>query len=205
MGRAHQSHALAKANIDAWTREMDGEGLDAIVITTSGCGTTIKDYGFLFRTDPDYAAKAAQVSGIAKDISEFLETMTLGEAPSPSGLTVAYHSACSLQHGQQIRAAPKALLTRAGFKVRDVADAHLCCGSAGTYNILQPEIAGRLRDRKVANIEATGADIVAAGNIGCITQIGGGTGLPVLHTVQLLDWAYGGPRPERLDGIALNV
>jgi glycolate oxidase iron-sulfur subunit len=201
MGRTHQAHALAKANIDAWTREIEGEGLDAIVVTTSGCGTTVKDYGFLFRTDPEYAGRAARVTGLARDISEYLETLALGEAPTPSRLTVAYHSACSLQHGQQIRTAPKTLLAQAGFKVRDVAEGHLCCGSAGTYNILQPEIAGRLRDRKVANIEATGAEIVAAGNIGCITQIAGGTGLPVLHTVELLDWAYGGPLPERLAGL----
>jgi len=200
MGRATQSHDFARRNVDAWTREIDGEGLDAILVTTSGCGTTVKDYGFLLRTDPAYAAKAARISGLAKDISEYLETLGLGAPAAPSGLTVAYHSACSLQHGQQVRTAPKALLARAGFKVRDVAEGHLCCGSAGTYNMLQPEIAVRLRDRKVANIEATGADLVAAGNIGCITQIASGTGLPVVHTVELLDWAYGGPQPERLSG-----
>jgi glycolate oxidase iron-sulfur subunit len=197
MGRTHDSHAAAKNNIAAWIREIEGEGLDAILVTTSGCGTTVKDYGFMLRTEPDWAEKAKRVSALAKDISEYLETLRLPAAPL-SGLTVAYHAACSLQHGQQVKTAPKALLARAGFAVREPAESHLCCGSAGTYNMLQPEISARLRDRKVANIEATGADLIAAGNIGCLTQIGSATGLPVVHTVELLDWAYGGPRPEAL-------
>jgi glycolate oxidase iron-sulfur subunit len=195
MGTAAQSHALARTYSDVWTREIEGDGLDAILITTSGCGTTIKDYGFIFRTEPAYAGKAARVAALAKDISEYLELLGLGAPAEPPGLTVAYHSACSLQHGQQIRTAPKTLLSRAGFKVREPAESHLCCGSAGTYNLLQPAIAGRLRDRKVANIEATRPEIIAAGNIGCIIQIGEGTTLPVVHTVELLDWAYGGPKP----------
>jgi glycolate oxidase iron-sulfur subunit len=198
MGRADQAHGLARANIDAWTREIEGEGLDAIVITTSGCGTTIKDYGFLFRNDPQYAEKAARVSALAKDVCEYLETLGLGAPLNPSGISVAYHSACSLQHGQQVRTAPKALLARAGFRVCEPAEGHLCCGSAGTYNMLQPELSRRLRDRKVANLAATEADVIATGNIGCITQIQSGTDVPVVHTVELLDWAHGGPRPERL-------
>ena len=198
MGRADESHASARRNVDAWTKLMDGEGLNAIVITTSGCGTTVKDYGFMLRIDPAYAAKAARVSSLARDISEYLETVDLGTPVAAVRPTVAYHSACSLQHGQQVKAMPKALLKRAGFDVREPAEGHLCCGSAGTYNMLQPEIARRLRDRKVENIEATGADIIAAGNIGCLTQIAGGTKLPVIHTVELLDWAYGGPRPAKL-------
>ena len=201
MGRAEESHDAARRNVDAWMREIEGQGLDAIVITTSGCGTTIKDYGFMLRNDPAYAAKAARVSRIARDITEYLETLDLGLAPEGARPTVAYHSACSLQHGQQVKNAPKMLLTRAGFEVREPAEGHLCCGSAGTYNMLQPEIARRLRDRKVANIEATGADIVAAGNIGCLTQIGSGTAKPVVHTVELLDWAYGGPKPAKLAGL----
>jgi glycolate oxidase iron-sulfur subunit len=201
MGRAEESHDAARRNVDAWMREIEGQGLDAIVITTSGCGTAIKDYGFMLRNDPAYAAKAARVSRIARDITEYLETLDLGLAPEGARLTVAYHSACSLQHGQQVKNAPKMLLTRAGFEVREPAEGHLCCGSAGTYNILQPEIARRLRDRKVGNIEATGADIVAAGNIGCLTQIGSGTAKPVVHTVELLDWAYGGPKPAKLAGL----
>ena len=201
MGRTHDSHEQARRNIDAWTREIEGEGLDAILVTTSGCGTTVKDYGFMLRLDPDYAEKAARVSALARDISEYLETLELGAPTQGAGLSVAYHAACSLQHGQQVKTAPKTLLARAGFDVRDVAEGHICCGSAGTYNMLQPEISQRLRDRKLANIEATGAAIVAAGNIGCITQIASGSARPVVHTVELLDWAYGGPKPERLAGI----
>ena len=199
MGREHQASDQARHNIDVWTREIDGDGLDAIVITTSGCGTTIKDYGFIFRNDAQYAEKAKRVSALAKDISEFLEGVDLGEPVVPAARpTIAYHAACSLQHGQQIKTAPKKLLSKAGFDVREPAEGHLCCGSAGTYNMLQPEIAGRLRDRKVKNIEATGADIVAAGNIGCLMQLAGGMRMPAVHTVELLDWAYGGPRPEKL-------
>ncbi len=198
MGRVDEAHEQVKRNVDAWTRVIDEQDLDAIVVTTSGCGTTVKDYGFILRTDPAYAEKAAKVSALAKDISEYLDTLDLGAPENASGLAVAYHAACSLQHGQQVTVAPKALLAKAGFEVREPAEGHLCCGSAGTYNLLQPEIAGRLRDRKVSNLEATEPQVVAAGNIGCITQIGSATRLPVVHTVELLDWAYGGPRPERL-------
>jgi glycolate oxidase iron-sulfur subunit len=202
MGKRDPAHASARANILAWTREIEGEGLDAILVTTSGCGTTVKDYGFMFRLDPELADKAARVSSLARDISEYLEGLDLGAPVAPSGLAVAYHSACSLQHGQQVKTAPKTLLSRAGFRVSEPAEGHLCCGSAGTYNMLQPDISARLRDRKVANIKATGAAIVAAGNLGCITQIGSATDLPVVHTVELLDWAYGGPKPERLSANA---
>jgi glycolate oxidase iron-sulfur subunit len=199
MGREHEGHAFAKANIDAWTAEIEGEGLDAIVITASGCGTTIKDYGHMLREDAAYAAKAARVSALAKDITEVLADLDLPEG-EPKDLTVAYHSACSMQHGQRITDAPKVLLRRMGFKVKDVPEAHICCGSAGVYNILQPDIAGQLRRRKVANIERTKPDLIATGNIGCMTQIGRGTALPIVHTVQLIDWATGGPRPDALGG-----
>ena len=201
MGRTEESHAAARRNVDAWMREIDGEGLDAILVTTSGCGTTVKDYGFLLRTDAAYKEKAARVSALAKDISEYLATFDLGAPQGVVPLTVAYHAACSLQHGQQVKTAPKTLLSKAGFTVREPAESHLCCGSAGTYNMLQPEIAGRLRDRKARNLEATGAALVAAGNIGCLTQIASGSALPVVHTVELLDWAYGGPKPEKLAGL----
>jgi glycolate oxidase iron-sulfur subunit len=198
MGRDREAHAMARHNVDVWTREIETRGLDAIVITASGCGTTVKDYGFIFRDDPVYAANAARISALTKDIAEFLEPLELPTPVSRPPLAVAYHAACSLQHGQQIRTAPKALLARAGFEVRDIAEAHICCGSAGTYNILQPQLARRLRDRKVAALEAVRPDVVATGNIGCMAQIAAGTDIPVLHTVELLDWAWGGPRPAVL-------
>lgn len=197
MGREEQAQALARANIDAWIREMDGEGLDAILVTVSGCGTSIKDYGHAFRLDPAYAEKAARVSAIARDITEFLATLDMPEGPR-MGVKVAYHSACSLQHGQKVKAAPVALLRRAGFEVSEPFESHLCCGSAGTYNMLQSDIAARLRDRKVGHLEALVPDVIAAGNIGCLTQIGSGTAVPTVHTVELLDWATGGPAPDVL-------
>jgi glycolate oxidase iron-sulfur subunit len=197
MGREEEALASARANIDAWMTEVP-DGLDAILITTSGCGTTVKDYGFMLRNDAAYAKKAATVSALAQDISEFLGKLTLMRSESPNGLTVAYHSACSLQHGQKITHEPKELLSKCGFVVKDVNEGHLCCGSAGTYNILQPQLATGLRDRKVANIELLKPDVIAAGNIGCITQIATGTGIPVVHTVELIDWATGGPAPEAL-------
>ena len=198
MGREHEALAFAKNDIDVWTREMAGEGLDAILITASGCGTTIKDYGYMLRLDPAYAQKAAIVSALAKDVTEYLATLDLPEPAVRPGTVVAYHSACSLQHGQRVVRQPKELLARAGFVVKEPREAHLCCGSAGTYNMLQPEISAQLRDRKVKNIEATGAAVVAAGNIGCIAQIASAADMPVVHTVKLLDWAYGGPRPQGL-------
>ncbi len=196
MGRTEESHASAGANIRAWHREMEGEGLDAVVINTSGCGTTVKDYGHMLRTE-SLAGQAAAVSAITMDVSELLATLDLPEGDA-KGLRVAYHAACSLQHGQQVRAEPKTLLARAGFEVVEPVDAHLCCGSAGTYNLMQPELAGRLKQRKIRTLEAKQPDVVAAGNIGCMMQIGGGTGIPVVHTVELLDWATGGPTPPAL-------
>jgi len=200
MGRETQALAQARNNIDAWTRA--GPGLDAILITVSGCGTTIKDYGFMFRDDPAYAAKAAQISALAKDVTEYLATLDLQSDTLPAGLTVAYHSACSLQHGQKIAREPKELLSKLGFVVKDVPEGHLCCGSAGTYNILQPALAEKLRDRKVANILRVEPDVIAAGNIGCMTQIATGTAIPVVHTVELIDWATGGPVPDVLRELA---
>ena len=176
---------------------MLGDGLDAIVINTSGCGTTVKDYGHMFRNDP-LADKARAVSGIAMDISEVL--MKLDMPQGRQDLTVAYHAACSLQHGQQIKTYPKDLLKRAGFKVVEPADSHLCCGSAGTYNLMQPEISKKLKARKVQTLEAKSPDVIAAGNIGCMMQIGSGTEVPIVHTVELLDWATGGPRPPAMNG-----
>jgi glycolate oxidase iron-sulfur subunit len=192
----------ARNNIDAWTREIEGAGLDAILVTASGCGTMVKDYGFLLRTDPVYAEKAARVSALAKDVSEYLAGLDLPAAP-PSGLAVAYHCPCSLQHGQGITRQPKALLARAGFVVKDVPEGHLCCGSAGTYNMLQPEIAGALAARKAANIERVAPDVVATSNLGCMVQIGQATTLPIVHLVELIDWATGGPRPDALQNISV--
>ena len=199
-GREDAALAAVRANVDAWIAELDGEGIDAILVTASGCGTTVKDYGFMLRNDPAYADKAARVSRLASDISEYLARLELPHAPRPAGLVVAYHAACSLQHGQKIVRQPKELLSKFGFVVKDVPEGHLCCGSAGTYNILEPELARRLRDRKVGNIEKLKPDVIAAGNIGCITQIAAGTAIPVVHTVELIDWATGGPVPEVLAG-----
>ncbi len=199
MGRHDPAMASARANIDAWTREIDadgdGGGLDAILVNTSGCGTTVKDYGFMFRTEPD-RERAERVSALAMDISEYLAKLDYQPTRPSPGLRVAYHSACSLQHGQRVTTEPKALLKRAGFTVVDPPEGHICCGSAGTYNLVQPAIAGQLRARKLANIAKTKPDLIAAGNIGCITQLQGGT--PVIHTVQLLDWMAGGPVPAGL-------
>jgi glycolate oxidase iron-sulfur subunit len=195
MGREEQALAQARANIDAWTAT---GGLDAILITASGCGTTVKDYGFMLRNDPAYAERAERVANLTKDIVEYLAALPLEADGNGAGLVVAYHAACSLQHGQRVIRQPKELLARLGFVVKDVPDGHLCCGSAGTYNILQPDIARRLRERKVGTIERLRPDVIAAGNIGCITQIAAGTELPAVHTVELIDWATGGPCPPAL-------
>jgi glycolate oxidase iron-sulfur subunit len=200
LGREHEALSAARRQIDAWSAEIEGEGLDAILVAASGCGTTIKDYGFVLRSDRAYAEKAARVSRLAMDISEYLAALELSPARGLTGLVVAYHSACSLQHGQKITRVPKELLCKIGFVVKDVAEGHLCCGSAGTYNILQPELARRLRERKVANIQKLAPDVIAAGNIGCMTQIAAGTVIPVVHTVELIDWATGGPAPGPLAG-----
>lgn len=212
MGKTTESHATAAKNITAWAREMDQGGLDAIVINTSGCGTTVKDYGHMFRNEP-LAADAARVAGIARDISEVVMELTKDDwqadpewaavktTPRPAeGMVVAYHAACSLQHGQQIKTHPKTLLKKAGFTIVEPKDSHLCCGSAGTYNLMQPEISGQLKELKVKSLEAKNPDIIAAGNIGCMMQIESGSSVPIVHSVELLDWAWGGPKPPALDG-----
>jgi glycolate oxidase iron-sulfur subunit len=206
MGDDRDALRRARANIDAWTAEADRNGLDAILITTSGCGTVIKDYGYMLREDTTYAATAQRVSSLAKDISEYAAELDLSFPETRSDIVVAYHAACSLQHGQKILRAPKELLFKSGFVVKDVPEGHLCCGSAGTYNILQPDIAERLRARKVSNIASLKPDVIAAGNIGCMVQIAGaaddeGHPLPVLHTIELVDWATGGPKPNIEKGL----
>ena len=199
LGKENLAYQAVRNNVRAWTREIDGDGIDAIVVNASGCGTTVKDYGFMLRTDADLAGAAEKISGLTRDISEFLaETdaaTVLTGASFERELAVTYHSACSLQHGQKVTAQPKALLTAAGFTLREPLESHLCCGSAGTYNMLQPEIANRLRDRKAENITRTAPDVIATGNIGCMMQLQDSVGAPVVHTVELLDWATGGPVP----------
>jgi glycolate oxidase iron-sulfur subunit len=194
LGKSSQAMVSARANLAAWTRELEQGGLDAVVINASGCGTTVKDYGFVFRDDPAWKDKAAKVAALAMDITEVLAKFGYAPTREAPGLTVAYHSACSLQHGQKITTLPKQLLQKAGFTVKEPAEPHLCCGSAGTYNILQPELAGQLKQRKLANLNRTGAQLIAAGNIGCLTQLSDGA-LPTVHTVELLDWMAGGPEP----------
>ncbi len=198
MGQHDAAMARARANIEAWNAEIGVGGLDAIIVNASGCGTTIKDYGFMFRAeDAPLREKAERVSSLALDVTEFLTRFGYTPSRPAPDLTVAYHAACSLQHGQKVTADPKTLLKAAGFRVVEPAEGHICCGSAGTYNLLQPAIANQLRDRKLGNLRATRPDLIAAGNIGCITQLGGDT-LPVVHTIELLDWMAGGPRPEPL-------
>ena len=202
MGKTDLSHATASRTIAAWAREIDGEGLDAIIINASGCGTTVKDYGHMFAEDEAVAPDARRVAALARDVTEFLAEIGLAEPVRRTGQVVAYHSACSMQHGQRIKDPPRALLRAAGFEVREIPEGHICCGSAGTYNMLQPELSEALRDRKVRNIASTEPDAVAAGNLGCITQIATGTEIPIVHTVELLDWAAGGPLPRTLEGNA---
>jgi glycolate oxidase iron-sulfur subunit len=201
LGQEAAALDLARANIDAWERERLASGLDAIAINASGCGTTVKDYGFMLREDQAYAEKAARIAALARDVTEVVDTLGLSANPGVATARhrrVAYHSACSMQHGQAIHTEPKRLLAAAGFEPLEVLEGHLCCGSAGTYNILQPKIAAALRDRKLANIAATEPDLVATGNIGCITQLAAGCPVPIVHTVELLDWATGGPEPKAL-------
>ncbi|MFN3583848.1 glycolate oxidase subunit GlcF [Phenylobacterium sp.] len=190
LGRADEAKALARRNLVAWEAAGD---LDAIVTTAAGCGTMIKGYG-----ETVGGVEAAGAASLARDVMEFIAEVGLPPVVRPPGLAVAYHAACSLQHGQQIKAAPPRLLAEAGFEVRAVPEGHLCCGSAGVYNILQPELAGRLRDRKAANIARTGASVVAAGNVGCMAQIAPVVDAAVVHPVELLDWATGGPRPAAM-------
>ena len=197
MGKTGQSHIAAARNVSAWAREIDAGGLDAIVINASGCGTTVKDYGHILREGP-LAKEAGTVSSLTVDVTQLVSELGLPACPD-KGIRVGYHAACSLQHGQRVTAQPKALLTRAGFTVAEPKDSHLCCGSAGTYSLLQPEISAALKSRKVQSLEILEVDVIAAGNLGCMVQIGSATGIPVVHTAELLDWATGGPQPPALD------
>ncbi len=196
MGEYKTTLQLARRNVIAWTIADAEIGFDAIITNTSGCGTFLKDYEFLFRDTP-HAQAAARISGKTRDITEFLEKFHYQPTQAAPNLTIAYHSACSLQHGQKITDTPRKLLQRAGFTVTEPRDQHLCCGSAGTYNILQPEIANDLRNRKLDTLRALHPDAIAAGNIGCLIQLSN-AGIPTVHTVQLLDWMAGGPQPNSL-------
>lgn len=205
MGKRDAAMQFAAANIRAWVSEMDGEGLDAIVVNASGCGTTVKDYGHMFSGDADLAEAAHRVSNIAMDISEWLQSMGLSDSALLPPYKVAYHDACSLRNAQKVTVQPRDLLRQAGFHVVDVGEAHFCCGSAGTYNMFQPELARQLGARKAANIARVEPQIIAAGNIGCINQIRLYSGIPIVHTVELLDWAHGGPVPPALEGVRLET
>ncbi len=199
LGKTAQSHGFARQNIEAWSREIDGAGLDHIVFNASGCGTTVKDYGFLFRDDPLLRLKAAKISELAVDVSELVSQLGFARVFEPQMLRVAYHSACSLQHGQKIVEEPIVLLSNAGFDVVAVPEGHICCGSAGTFNLLQVELSEQLRKRKLSNIATIKPEVIACGNMGCMLQISKGSSIPVVHTVELLDWASGGPKPAALE------
>ncbi len=211
LGREEHNRALAASLLARIDSERRSGGLDAVIVTASGCGTHLKDYGHLFRNDAELGEAAASTSAITRDITEWLyERGHASGAPAVesaaatftgTGLAVAYHSACSMQHGQKLDRIPQLLLERAGFEVKEIEEGHLCCGSAGTYNILQPRIAAELRDRKLENIRHTSARVVATGNIGCIVQLSASPDLKMVHTAELLDWAQGGPEPAQLRGV----
>jgi glycolate oxidase iron-sulfur subunit len=204
MGKEADAKAFAKRNIAAWHAQREKGPLEAIIINASGCGTAVKDYGHLFAHDPAYAAQAKFVSSLAKDITEFAAEQKIETPVGWSDIRVAYHSACSMQHGQRIIEPPRQLLRNAGFTVLEIPEGHICCGSAGTYNILQSGLANELKARKLSNIDRVKPDCVAAGNIGCITQLSSGS-IPIVHTVELLDWAYGGPCPSALKHLEKRI
>ena len=198
MGERRHSLELMRNNIRVWYAQMQEEGLDAIVLNTSGCGTAVREYDHIFRNDPELAEKARAVTALVKDVSEVVDELGLGKVENKTGLRLAYHDACSLQHGQKVTRQPRQLLHQAGFEVVEIPDGHLCCGSAGAYNLLVPGMAAELLVRKAAHIARLGPQVVAAGNIGCIEQLGRQVEVPVVHTVELLDWATGGPAPAQL-------
>tara|TARA_B100000029_G_scaffold385258_1_gene380905 strand:- start:1529 stop:2833 length:1305 start_codon:yes stop_codon:yes gene_type:complete len=204
LGKNDLAYKTFKKNILIWYDEYLKNGLDAIISNTSGCGTTLKDYGFIFRADQDLKKKAKKISELTKDVSEYLnENVKLNfiENKKNKEYKIAYHSACSMQHGQKIHKIPKNLIEQTGNKVLDIPDGHLCCGSAGTYNLLQSDIAKKLLKNKIYNIDKIKPEFIATGNIGCITQIAKGTKIPILHTVEIIDWYTGGPKPKILSNI----
>jgi glycolate oxidase iron-sulfur subunit len=205
MGQTLEARRQAARTIAAWMRVIDAEPVDAIIMNASGCGTTVKDYGHMLAGDDSMREQAEIVASLARDITEYLVRRDPGPPRQWSSIRVAYHSACSMQHGQRIVDEPKRLLERAGFSVVDIPEGHICCGSAGTYNILQPELSAKLLERKAAHIETVAPDVVATGNIGCITQLQRALGVPVVHTIELLDWAYGGPVPRGMERMGSRV
>lgn len=205
LGQEQEAVAAARKMIDLWQAVIEQHGASAILTTISGCGTTLKNYGHMLREDPEYVDKAAQVASLVQDIGEFLADAGMPIAKKFNKPVVAYHPPCSLLHGQNAAAPPPELLRAAGFDVRRIDEEHLCCGSAGVYNILQPEIANALGARKISNIEATDADVIATSNIGCITQLASGLDRPMVHIAELLDWATGGPIPPAIDASSIEV
>ena len=188
-------------NIEKWHEEYITNGLDAIISNTSGCGTTLKDYGYIFKNNNDLKKKAKKISELTKDVTEYLEeSLDLKiKTNDEKKYKIAYHSACSMQHGQKVHQQPKDLISKTGNEVIDIPEGHLCCGSAGTYNILHQKMAKTLLKNKVSNIEKVSPDFISTGNIGCMTQISNGTQIPIIHTVELLDWFTGGPKPYKLE------
>ena len=205
LGRENEALVTARRNVDAWSALLREGPLDAILTTTSGCGTMVKDYGHLLARDRGYADRAAEISALARDITEFMEEIGLTTPVMWTSLRVAYHAACSLEHGQSVGAEPRGLLAQACFTVVEVPEGHICCGSAGTYNILEPKLANALRERKLEHIASVKPDVIATGNIGCMTQLQQGSAVPIVHTVELLDWATGGPCPEALKRLESKV
>ena len=199
LGKEDDAHQDFRNNINIWYDEHQKGNLDAILSNTSGCGTTMKDYGFIFKDDHEMKKKAKVISNLTKDVSEYLsESLKLNFKTKNKKYKIAYHSACSMQHGQKIHDQPISLLNKTDNEIMEIPEGHICCGSAGTYNILQTEIAKELLKKKVNNIESLKPDFISTGNIGCITQISNGTNTPILHTIEVLDWYTGGPKPKLL-------
>ena len=201
MGRGETAADAAKSNIKAWEEIKKKNGLDNIIINTSGCGTMVKDYGWILKNDHVWSESAASMVKITRDISQFLSEINISGFQSGKKPEIVYHSACSMTHGQKIITEPLKLLRDAGFRVSEPGERHLCCGSAGTYNILHQKMAKTLLRNKVKNIEKVSPDFISTGNIGCMTQISNGTKIPIIHTVELLDWFTGGPKPQKLKNL----
>ena len=202
LGKEELAHKSFINNINSWFKWYEEKNLDAILVTTSGCGTTLKDYGYIFRDHPDkeLRRRAKMVSSLAKDVTEYLgKNIKLNYVKKDKKFTIAYHSACSMQHGQKIHSQPMDLLKKTGNEIVEIPDGHLCCGSAGTYNLLQDEMAAELLKRKVSNIDKVKPDFISTGNIGCMTQISSGTKIPIVHTIEILNWYTGGEKPTAIN------